>query len=88
MQVSSERPAATCRLESRPTSRTLAGDGTITLADGRTGGSPSAAEKLATGTARDGWRWWRTDHDGRTVFLDEVRDELIRRWQRDAGCDR
>jgi hypothetical protein len=70
--------------KSSRTDATVNADGTLTLADGRTAPSLSAAQKLATGTAKNGWRWWRTRHHGRDLWLDELRDELIRRW-RSAG---
>jgi hypothetical protein len=39
--------------------------------------SPSNAEVLARGGARNGWRFWRVDRDGKSVRLEAVRDELI-----------
>lgn len=51
-------------------------DGHIILSNGTTWGTPSGAGKALTGSAQDGWRFWRTK-SGRTLF--ELRDELDKR---------
>jgi hypothetical protein len=41
--------------------------------------SPSAAEKLACGKPKNGWRFWCVERDGQRRRLEAVRDELFRR---------
>lgn len=61
--------------------------GRIVLSDGRVAGSPSHAQKLATGEAKNGWRWWRTDRDGRALWLADLRAELVQRWRQQTPTE-
>lgn len=48
--------------------------------------APSGAQEHAMGQAKNGWRWWRVEHDGREVWLDELREELLRRWSEEDSA--
>jgi len=58
----------------------LAADTTV----GRVADSPSAGQKLATGTTTNGRRWWRIERDGEVLWLADLRDELVDRWRQQA----
>lgn len=45
-------------------------------------GSPSRAARAVVGSPRNGWKFWRFEKNGEWVYVDELRQQLLRRRSR------